>query len=251
MTTPIHIPAPILTSLSTTFQAMAQVVYAKDSYEAVYGSICLAAVELVDGCDHASLMLRRHGRTFTAASSGPTALRIDEMEKALDQGPCLDAIDDDQPDEHLCADLTRGGCQWPALSDQILAETQVRGMAGFRIRQDGRKVGALNVFSDRPGALGTPSLDQALLLTAFASVALAALERGEEASTLRRGLESNREIGKAVGLLMGMHKISDEDAFSMLSTVSQEMNIKVAEVANQVIQHHWEDAAPGRSGSSA
>ena len=48
------------------------------------------------------------------------------------------------------------------------------------------------------------------MLTAFASVTLAALERGEEATTLRRGLESNREIGKAVGLLMAMHDIDDD-----------------------------------------
>ena len=76
------------------------------------------------------------------------------------------------------------------------------------------------------------------MLTAFASVALAALERGEEATTLRRGLESNREIGKAVGLLMAMHDIDDDRAFEMLAKVSQEMNVKVAEVAAQVVAHH-------------
>ncbi len=51
-------------------------------------------------------------------------------------------------------------------------------MAGFRIRQEGQKVGALNVFSDTPGALTEHSLEQAIMLTAFASVAMAALERG-------------------------------------------------------------------------
>ena len=99
-------------------------------------------------------------------------------------------------------------------------------------------MGALNVFSDTPGALDQHSLDQCTMLAAFASVALAALERGEEATTLRRGLESNREIGKAVGLLMGMHGIGDDEAFAMLAKVSQEMNVKVAVVAGQVIQHH-------------
>ena len=53
-------------------------------------------------------------------------------------------------------------------------------------------------------------------------------------STLRRGLESNREIGKAIGLLMAMNDIDDDQAFEMLSKVSQEMNIKLAQVANQV-----------------
>ena len=45
---------------------------------------------------------------------------------------------------------------------------------------------------------------------------------------------------------MAMHKIGDEQAFEMLAKVSQEMNIKVAEVANQVIQHHRrQDEAAG------
>jgi hypothetical protein len=228
---------PFPPELLTTFRAMAEVVYTGESFESVYDALCHAAVELVDGCDHASLMLRQKGRTRTAAASDDVARRIDELEQELDEGPCLDALDDDEPDQHICADLSEGS-QWPELASRISGSTSVRGMAGFRIRQDGQKVGALNVFSDTPGALSGHSLDQAIMLTAFASVAMAALERGEEATTLRRGLESNREIGKAIGLLMAVHGIDDDRAFQMLAKVSQEMNVKVAEVASQVIQHH-------------
>ncbi|MBV9831413.1 MAG: GAF and ANTAR domain-containing protein, partial [Marmoricola sp.] len=197
--------------LRSTFQTMAEVVYSGDSYDAIYDSLCGAAVELIDGCDHASLMLRRHGRVTTAAASDEIAAKCDGLERELDEGPCLDAIDEDQPDQHMCADLTTGS-QWPELARRILDETPVKGMAGFRIRLDGTKVGALNVFSDQAGALDQRSLDQCSMLAAFASVTLAALERGEEATTLRRGLESNREIGKAIGLLMAMHGIGDEQA---------------------------------------
>ena len=224
--------------LLTTFRAMAEVVYASESFDVVYQSLCHAAVELIDGCDHASLMMRRNGRVRTAASSDAVAARIDELERELGEGPCLDALDDDEPHEHINADLTSDHSTWPGLAQRILEETPVRGMAGFRLRQDGQKVGALNVFSDTPGALDERSLDQALMITAFASVALAALDRGEEAATLRRGLESNREIGKAIGLLMAVHHIDDDQAFEMLAKVSQEMNLKVAEVAAQVIAHH-------------
>ena len=196
-----------------------------------------SAVKLVDGCDHASLMLRRGGRVQTVAASDDVAELIDEFEKALGEGPCLDAIDENSPDQHICSDL-REGSSWPELAKRIMEETDVRGMAGFRLRQEGQRVGALNVFSDTPGALTDHSLEQAVMLTAFASVTLAALERGEEATTLRRGLESNREIGKAVGLLMAMHDIDDDRAFEMLAKVSQEMNVKVAEVAAQVVAHH-------------
>ena len=230
-------PTPFPPELLTTFRAMAEIVYSGESYDSVYDALCTSAVEFVDGCDHASLMLRRHGRNQTVAASDDVARAIDALENELGEGPCLDAIDESEPDQHICPDLTTGS-KWPKLAAMIMERTEVRGMAGFRIRQDGEKVGALNVFSDTPGALSDESLEQAIMLTAFASVAMAALDRGEEASTLRRGLESNREIGKAIGLLMAMHKIDDEQAFQMLSKVSQEMNIKLAQVAAQVIAHH-------------
>ncbi len=230
-------PTPLPPELLTTFRAMAEIVYSGESYETVYESLCHSTVAFVDGADHASLMLRRNGRIETVAASDEIAHEIDAIEQALGEGPCLDAIDESEPDQHMCRDLTTGS-QWPKLAEAIMERTDVKGMAGFRIRQDGQKVGALNVFSDTVGALTDHSLEQAIMLTAFASVAMAALDRGEEATTLRRGLESNREIGKAIGLLMAMHHIDDDQAFQMLSKVSQEMNIKLAQVATQVIAHH-------------
>ena len=47
-----------------------------------------------------------------------------------------------------------------------------------------------------------------------------------------------RDIGKAVGLLMAFHKISDTEAFDLLRKASQDMNIKLAEVAREVVAHH-------------
>jgi AmiR/NasT family two-component response regulator len=37
---------------------------------------------------------------------------------------------------------------------------------------------------------------------------------------------------------MAFHKITDDEAFSMLRKASQDMNIKLAEVARQVVDHH-------------
>jgi hypothetical protein len=239
----LEMPTPFPSELLNTFRSLAEIVYSGESYESVHDALCTNAVQLIDGCDHASLMLRRAGRVETVAASDDVARRIDELEKALGEGPCLDAIDDDEPDQHMCSDLPGGSSKWPRLGQAIMAETSVRGMAGFRLRQGGKKVGALNVFSDTAGALTDGSLDQAVLLTAFASVTLSALEAGEEATTLRRGLESNREIGKAVGLLMATHNIDDDRAFEMLAKVSQEMNLKVAEVAAQVVAHHLRSEA--------
>ena len=230
-------PTQFPPELVNTFRTMAEIVYSGESYESVHDALCRSALEFVDGCDHASLMLRRNGRTETVAATDATARHIDDIERAIGEGPCLDVMEEDEPDAHICPDLTEG-CRWADLSKRILAETGVRGMAGYRLRQDGERAGALNIFSDTPGALDGHSLEQAALLTAFASVALAALERGDEAVTLRRGLQSNREIGKAIGLLMALQDIDDDAAFAMLARISQEMNVKLAEVASQVVAHH-------------
>jgi AmiR/NasT family two-component response regulator len=111
-------------------------------------------------------------------------------------------------------------------------------MVGYRLLPDGGRPSALNVFSDTPGALTDESADTGALLAAFASVALTAAARKDTAEQLRRGLESNREIGKAVGLLMATHDIGATEAFDLLRKASSRTNTKLAEVADQVTRGH-------------
>ena len=217
------------------FASLAQIVYASDNFAEVYDAVVGAAPQLVEGCDHASLMLRDEGAFNTVAASDDVARAIDVFERELGEGPCLDAIVDDSV--YHDADLTDGS-PWPRLTERVLAETPVRGMAGFRLRVGDEKIGALNLFSDRAGGLTDAAVDQGIVLASFITVAMAASAQRHAAETLRAGLRSNREIGKAVGLMMAFHKISDDQAFEMLRKASQDMNIKLAEVARQVVEHH-------------
>jgi hypothetical protein len=217
------------------FARLAEVVYVSDDYTGVYEAIVRAAPRLVEGCDHASLMLRRDGRFFTAASSDEVAATVDAHERDVGEGPCLDAIMDDSVFHD--ADLTDGS-PWPRLAERVLAETPVRSMAGFRIRTGDEKSGALNLFSDAPGGLTARAVDQGIVLASFISVALVAAHERRSARTLRAGLDSNREIGKAMGLLMAFHKVGDDEAFAMLRRASQDLNIKLGAVARQIVDHH-------------
>jgi hypothetical protein len=217
------------------FRSLAEIVYASDDFNEVYDAVVGAAPRLVSGCDHASLMLRGNDRFATAAASDDIARTIDAFERELGEGPCLDAIVDSSVFHD--ADLTDGS-PWPRLSERVLARTPVRGMAGFRLLVGDQKSGALNLFSDTEGGLDETSVDQGIVLASFVTVALLASHERRAAETLRAGLASNREIGKAIGLMMAFHKISDEEAFAMLRSASQEMNIKLAEVARQVVEHH-------------
>ncbi len=218
---------------SLLFQDLAARIYRADGPEQIYHAIVAATLDVVDGCDHASLMLSSGGAVKTAAASDEVAQRIDDYEKATGEGPCVDAIVDETP--QLDSDITNGS-PWPKLVAHVVAHTPVRGMIGFRILIEGRKVGALNIFSDTPGSLTQRSVDQATVLAAFASVALMAGSARQQAADLQQALSSNREIGKAVGLLMAAHRVPQERAFEILDRTSQELNIKLAEVAKKVVE---------------
>jgi hypothetical protein len=217
------------------FRSLADLVYAAGNFEAVYEAAVSAAPRLVRGCDHASLMLRRGAGFETVAASDDVARHVDRLETELGEGPCLDAIMDETA--YIESDLTDGS-PWPALAARVLAETPVRGAAGFRLVLQGEKAGALNLFSDTAGALDEQSVNEGAVLSSFVSIAMLAAHEHQDALTLRQGLESNREIGKAMGLLMAFHRIDDQQAFERLSKASQDMNMKLIEVARQVVEHH-------------
>ena len=70
-------------------------------------------------------------------------------------------------------------------------------------------------------------------LVARLSAALIAAR--EESVQLRAAQESNRDIGVAMGILMSRHAITREQAFDALRSVSQRSNLKLRDVARDVI----------------
>ena len=226
-------PSGTPTDPATVFTALAEILYQGADTTAVCEAICVAATLTVPGCDHASVLMRRDNDYVTAAASDQIGRHVDFLERTTGDGPYLDSIEDEAP--QVEPDLTTS-TTWPRLASRVTAETPVRGAMGFRILVDHRKVGALNLYSDTANRFDTVSAERAIILAAFASIALTATTSGESIDTLRQGLKSNREIGRAVGMLMLLNDVTREEAFDTLRRLSQEMNIKVAEVARAVVK---------------
>jgi AmiR/NasT family two-component response regulator len=55
------------------------------------------------------------------------------------------------------------------------------------------------------------------------------------AEHLQRALVSNRQIGMAMGILMERRRLTPEQAFDQLRKLSQQRNVKLREVAEQII----------------
>ncbi len=222
---PVDLPS-VLTSL-------AEIARGASTPKDMYAAICVAATLTIPGCDHASLMIRHNGVFSTAAVSDAVAGQIDRLELALGSGPCLDAIEERtaQIETHLTPNS-----KWPALTSRVLAHTPVRGALSVQLPVDRARIGALNLFSDTPGAFDEQSIARARVLGAFATVSTTAVAQGEDAASLRRGLASSREIGKAIGMLMVLNDVSDEDAFGLLRRTSQTTNVKLADIAADVVR---------------
>jgi transcriptional regulator with GAF, ATPase, and Fis domain len=233
--TPGPTPARIPRELAEAFAELARTVYAGDSTDDVLDNVCEAAPLVVPGCAHATVMALRNGRFETAAANDEIGRRIDGAERELEDGPCVDAIVEQVP--QVVPNLAADG-PWPTLRAWVLTNTPVRGAMAYRLFTAESKVGALNLFSDTAGAFTPDSADVAAIFAAFASVAVTAASEHKLAKDLRAGLESNREIGKAIGLLMALHNITDEEAFEVLRRHSQETNTRVAEIADRLLEHH-------------
>ena len=218
---------------ATVFAALAEIIYQGSDAKEMYAAICVAATLVVRGCDHASLLVRNNDRYVTVGASDQLAQSIDELERRSGEGPCIDAIEEETP--QIDPNLTTPS-MWPKLAAVLVAETPVRGAMGFRLLVDERKGAALNLFSDTPNLFDAEAAGRAAVLAAFASVAINAAAKGEDAASLRRGLLSNREIGKAVGMLMLLHDLTEDKAFDLLRRHSQALNIKLADVAREVIE---------------
>ncbi|MEE2851689.1 MAG: GAF and ANTAR domain-containing protein [Actinomycetota bacterium] len=227
---------------ATVFAALAEIIYQGSDVNQMYAAICVAATLTVRGCDHASLLVRENDKYITVGASDRLAQAIDDLERRAGDGPCIDAIEEETP--QIDPDLTTPS-MWPKLAKVLVAETPVRGAMGFRLLVDKRKGAALNLFSDTPNMFDAESAGRAAVLAAFASVAINAVAKGEDATSLRRGLLSNREIGKAVGMLMLLHDMSEDEAFDLLRRHSQALNIKLADVAREVIEQRGRLPSPG------
>jgi GAF domain-containing protein len=107
-----------------------------------------------------------------------------------------------------------------------------------------RLSGALNVYSREPGGLLRADRDILLLLATHASLALArthAVTRKQlDIDRLLRALDSRDAIGQAKGILMARRGITAKEAFDVLRRTSQELNIKLRDLARTLSSRYSE-----------
>ncbi|MET8583478.1 GAF and ANTAR domain-containing protein [Streptomyces collinus] len=210
---------------------LARDLLAQESLEATLDRISSSAVELVEGCDEAGILDLRKGTVTTLSAHGDRVERSDRLQGRLGEGPCFDAARDTTRGRvYRIHDLTRPDQRWPRFQPAA-HDLGYGSMMGFLLYTRKDDFGALNLYSYRPGAFTAASETAGWLFASHAAVALASARTQEQ---LEHALDSRHAIGEAIGILRERHGLSEADAFSVLSRISQNHNIKLRDLAHNI-----------------
>jgi transcriptional regulator with GAF, ATPase, and Fis domain len=192
---------------------------------------CVAlATELIDGCDYAGIsFVRRKAPIETPAATDPLVLRGDELQYSLQEGPCLDAIWDQ---EMVHSPNLATEQRWPRWAPQVMDELGVASMLSFQLYTTEDTLGALNLYSKRVDAFDEDDFNAGMLLAAQGAVALAESKSTEQ---WQNAAFNRTIIGQAEGILMERFTLTADQAFAVLRRVSQQNNVKLHQVAGDLV----------------
>lgn len=188
----------------------------------------LQASQEMLGCDVGAVMLVIEGKVVSACVTDEIAERADALQLAVGAGPCLEAIE--QGETFIIADTTTDP-RWAPWCAGV-AEFGIRSVLSVKLQTEREVLGALNLYSYEPEAFTCDDAALGRVLASHASVAVAA---GKERAELRKAIDGRHVIGMAQGILMERFSLAEGQAFAVLRRYSQDHNIKLREVAQQVV----------------
>ena len=205
--------------------------------------LCRACVELLE-VDGAAVSLMHEGTTVgTFGSSGELSRRLDEFQFTYGEGPCLDAVTSGRP--VLVDDLRdEEEERWPAFGRAVL-DAGVRAVFALPVAIAHSPVGALDLFSARPGPLSNGDLVGGLWAAELASLPLldlmttdvdwvAAGDGGdgwEQLASLERV-----EVYQATGMIIGLLDVDAAEALVRLRAYAFAQGVTASEAAWAIVE---------------
>jgi hypothetical protein len=217
------------------FAETARVLFAAGSLEETLTQVVGLAIHIVDACEFAGIFLLERDGAVDVASTHRLVGELDALQRRLGEGPSLDAV------EHgltFYADELGEDQRWSDFGPA--AATQgVRSVFALPVRGEAT-LGALTLYAGYPQAFGVIDRAKALLLAALAGIATSAArshdDEASRADNLHAALVTRELIGQAQGILIERERITADQAFAILRQASQHLNVKLREVAHNLVE---------------
>jgi len=181
------------------------------------------------GVDHAGISITHaDGSIETIAATDDLVLKLDHLQYEMNEGPCLDAIRDEGVVIVNHADREQ---RWPRFTERATA-LGLRSQMGVRLYANQQTLGGLNLYATQVDEIDPDVIHMAQL---FASHAALALGHARVEQNLLQAMTSRQRIGVAVGIVMERYGLDEQRAFQYLARVSQNSNVKLREIADEVV----------------
>ena len=166
----------------------------------------------------------------TPAATNEAVRLLDELQFALKEGPCFDAIWSGET-VHV-AELAHDP-RWPRWGPQIVADLGVASMLSYRLFTSGETFGPFNLYSRSLDAFDPDDINSGYYLAAHLAIAIAGAEMTAQ---LTSAIASRTLIGQAEGILMERFDLLPAQAFAVLTRISQHGNVRLHLVALELVK---------------
>jgi putative methionine-R-sulfoxide reductase with GAF domain len=182
-----------------------------------------------------AVTLLRERKAGTVASSSKYAEALDEIQYPIGNGPCLTAAR-----EHRLVHIpdVREDVQWPEYNEAA-AGSGIRSVVGVPFELGDEARAGLNVYSDQPNKYDDAEIAriqrEVLLASKALRLAVRMARHQETAAELEAAMRSRTTIDLAVGIVMDQNRCSQEEAVRILTAASNHRNIKLRDLAAELV----------------
>jgi len=214
------------------FAELARRLANQPSQQATVQAVVQASLDTIAGAQAAGITTLRGKEFCSIAPSSELVTAVDAIQYELRSGPCVDAVLENKV--FRTHDLEHDQ-RWPEFGKRAAVEHGVHSMLAFRLYlEDDDTIGGLNLYSTEYSAFSDEALILGEIVATHAAIVLTGSRRRDDVVNLQHGLQSNREVGVALGILMSRHRITREQAFDLLRLASQHTHRKLHELALEV-----------------
>lgn len=193
-------------------------------------------IQAVPETDHVGITLLVDGKLKTSVFTHPEVPEIDRAQYRTGDGPCLDAY---RSGESYRIESTLQPGRWQEFRDSA-ARHGVLSTLSLPLKVGDTTIGAMNLYAEVEGAFDAGDQHEAALFTTQAAFLLANAQAYWDARTLsenlQQAMESRGEIEQAKGIIMATMGIDADAAFEQLRQQSQYENIKLRDIAREIVK---------------
>jgi len=173
----------------------------------------------------------------SACTTDDVSAMVEKLQFWLGEGPCVDAYQHDRP--VLEPDLASPGTpRWLAFTGPAV-EAGVRAIFGFPLQVGAVRIGALNLYRDRPGPMTDDQHADALVMADVAAQALLVMQGNAAPGALAAELEAGGDfqyvVHQASGMVAAQLDVSVGQALIRLRAHAFGNDRTLTEVAEDVV----------------